>query len=188
MNTSDIANSKRTLQEREHSLKYHQERIIVLFEHYKKEIETRFLKRINNKDIVYTFPSRRSSEADVDYYLRSEYSFATVFARIHWNAARTLMLEQFDLYRIELSKAMNLVEELIVHICNYNIDASVLKTGFMVQVIQSAFAWLLYYSNSAEKCDVQDINRLKAFYRLQIEHSTAPHHCPPVFETHRYTS
>ncbi len=163
-------------EEHNHSLKWYQNQIIEIFKNYELEIQTDNNKEslVIKKDniwIVNSFPAPKEDEQTHAYYMRIPYDFSTVFSRVYCENQDILQKDKsfYHLFRIELFKIMNLIDLLCTRICDYNIDESVFNNGFNLIDARYAFTWLMCFSNSSQDIDAQDLNRLKDFYRLQLE-------------------
>lgn len=163
-------------EEHSHSLKWYQNQIIEIFQNYERKIQTdneteSLIVKENNVWKVNPFPEPQEDEQIHAYYMRIPYNFSTVFSRVYCDNQDILQKDNsfYYLFRIELFKIMNLIDLLCTKICNYNIDESVFNNGFDLINARYAFIWLMCFSNSPQDIDAQDFNRLKAFYRLQLE-------------------
>lgn len=176
MNDIQPLKNEMICEERRHSLKWYQDIIINIFNQYEKKIQSndqqyQLVVNKNNSWHINSFPPIGEDEQVHAYYMRVPYNFSTVFARVYCDNQNTLQKDEplYHLFRIEFIKIMNLIDSLCKKICDYNVDESVFLNGFDSLNAQYAFVWLMCYSSSPQDIDAQDINRLKAFYRLQLE-------------------
>lgn len=169
-----------TGEERIHSLKWYQNQVVKIFEAYEKKIQSDgqvdnqqygLVVKKDNIWCVNCFPDIEKNEQIHAYYMRVPYDFSTTFARVYCETQDGLQKNTslYHLYRIELFKIMNLIDSLCRKICDYNIDESIFCNGFNLINARYAFIWIMCYSCLPQDIDAQDLNRLKAFYRLQLE-------------------
>ncbi len=170
-----------TLEEHRHSLKWYQDKINEIYEECIKNCKAKGL--ITGEDAacqLVPLPVRDSNQFLYDYYINEiDYDFLSVFSEVYCESDRkgeqetegdkAEQLRRFNLYRVEFLKIVNLLDALTVRICDFNIDSSVFRYGFDTRRAREAFIWLMCTSNSAELLDVQDMNRLKTFYKVQVD-------------------
>lgn len=170
-----------TLEEHRHSLKWYQDKI--------NEIYDQSVKRCQADGLIIgegascqpaPLPERDPNKFYYDYFIDDvDYNFLTIFSEAYCKSGRKSEqetegdkaedLRRFNLYRVEFLKIVNLLDTITVRICDYNIDSSVFRYGFDTRRAREAFIWLMCSSNSAEILDVQDMNRLMTFYKVQVD-------------------
>ncbi len=169
------------LEEWRHSLKWYQDKINETYEDKIRECrENELIAGEGSVCQLVPLPEYdEESNLVYDYFLDTlGYSFLTVFAETYCESEHRkvddsgdagALLRQFNLYRIDFLKNLNLLDSLTLKLCDYNIDPSVFRYGFDTRRAREAFIWLMCTSTGAEQLDVQDINRLKTFYKVQID-------------------
>lgn len=168
-------------EEHDHFLRWYQDKADEIYRNYESALNDKSLIVPHGaQNAVNKFPERNENEKLYSYYLRADYTFASAFAPVYCdgNSENELddgldVVRSFFLCRTEFLKLMNLIDSLTVRICDNNIDRSVFKFGFNTKRAREAFIWLMCTSTPAMMLDVQDLNRLKSFFIVQIERKLA---------------
>lgn len=178
MESMQTFENEKIINERKHSLTWYQNRIIDIFENeFKPKIEN-YTAINGERYCLNIMGKRRKRKSELyEYYSKAPYDFMTVFARIYCEEFTPIDYDNRDRKReyhncrIEFFKIMNLITSLIANICEYNIDPSILNDNVEMNISDTryAFIWLMCYSSDASDRDVQDLNRLFSFFRLQME-------------------
>lgn len=163
-------------EEHDHFLKWYQDKSDEIFTRYRDAVTGQAL----GSDGTLVFPEYDGKEKLADYYLKAGYSFESAFATVYYDDRNSFdhdggadVARVFFLYRTEYFKLLNLIDALTLRICDHNIDRSVFKFGFNTKRAREAFIWHMCTSTPAMRLDVQDINRLKSFFKIQIERKLA---------------
>ena len=157
------------------------ERVRISYEQLKKNARESKILIGEGTEVARTpFPEKVKTMFWYAYYLSEKYTFLDAFVDEYCDAKRSKNWEvnnslntkeecaqHFNLSRIEFLKAMFFTDSLVQRICDYNIDKSVLQDGFDPAKAREAFLWLMCKSNPAEILDIQDLNRLKTFFKIQ---------------------
>ena len=175
--------NEQKVEEHLHSLKWHQDIVLEVYEDLIKECASE--KKWDSNFNLVQFPDREKMPLHSYYLSTISYTFKDIFAEIYCTYKNRDILydtldkikfatpeeykRNFNLLRIDFLKALNLIDAFITCICDYNIDRSIFKFGFDTSRAREAFIWLMYTSNKPEMVDIQDMNRLKTFYKIQIE-------------------
>lgn len=170
------------VEERQHSLSWHQNQVKKTYEALIDKCKEE--KKWDNNFHIIPFPGREEYTPLYQYYLDAGYSYSDIFADTYCDSigkegfyadvdSKVMVVADdpkrvFNLSRLEFLKTLNMVDALVTRICDYNIDRSVFKFGFDTSRAREAFIWLMYTSNPSEMVDVQDMNRLRTFYKIQI--------------------
>ena len=158
--------------ERKLSMEWYSNRIKEIFEGLQNEAE----KSLIQGGQLNLPPRPEDRNYLYNYYLELPYRVVDVFAEHYLqyknegrSDAKEPMQDRLNLRRMEYLKLLNLIDALILRICDYNIDRSVFRFGFNTKRARGAIIWLVCSQVKAEMLDAQDINRLMTFYRVQIE-------------------
>lgn len=178
----DKSENELKIEERRHSLTWHQNVVKKKYEEFISSCES--AKKWDSNGNIVPFEERQADMPLYQYYLDIGYSFLDIFADTYCNYRKRKdfylspdqvklpeqsdFVRTFNLLRLDYFKTLNLIDTMIMHICDNNVDTSVFKFGFNSARAREAFIWLMCTTNKPEFVDVQDINRLKTFYKVQI--------------------
>ena len=172
--------------ERQHSLRWYQDKLNEKYNYYFKIISDKpengvaLISLQNNAwKLTGMLPIQENYKLYAHLVANQPYRFSTVFARVfceeqnhqHRNLDKKTeqMQSEYHSCRIELLKEMNFIDLCCKKICDYNIDESVYFGQFNASNVRYALIWLLCDSCPPEELDAQDVNRWKAYLKLQLE-------------------